>query len=121
MGSLDRRARTGANAIGRWLVAHPRLSALAAGPLAALGFSPYNLWPLALAALASVVVAVPIGYLMSRYSFRGKHLVDGVLDIPIVLPPLVVGLSLLILFQTGLGRQLERGFEALFDIPVIVR
>ena len=51
MGSLDRRARTGANAIGRWLVAHPRLSALAAGPLAALGFSPYNLWPLALAAL----------------------------------------------------------------------
>ena len=37
---------------------------------------------------------------MSRYQFRGKGLVDVLLDIPIVLPPLVVGLSLLILFQT---------------------
>ncbi|MEE9403408.1 MAG: ABC transporter permease [Algisphaera sp.] len=50
-------------------------------------------------ALLSVVVAVPIGYLLSRYDFWGKALIDAALDIPIILPPLVVGLSLLILFN----------------------
>ena len=52
-----------------------------------------------LSALASVVVAVPLGYLMARYRFPGRNFLDAFLDIPIVLPPLVVGLSLLILFQ----------------------
>ena len=49
--------------------------------------------------LLSLWVAIPIGYLMSRFTFRGKALVDTLLDIPVVLPPLVVGLSLLILFR----------------------
>ena len=52
-----------------------------------------------LSALLSVFVAVPLGYLMSRVRFPGRRLLDAFLDIPIVLPPLVVGLSLLILFQ----------------------
>ena len=52
-----------------------------------------------LTTLLSLWVAVPIGYLMSRFDFRGKPFVDTLLDIPIVLPPLVVGLSLLILFR----------------------
>jgi len=47
----------------------------------------------------SLWIAAPIGYLMARFSFPGKRLLDAVLDIPIVLPPLVVGLSLLILFR----------------------
>lgn len=50
-------------------------------------------------AILSVIVAVPAGYLLSRYRFPGKTLIDAILDIPIVLPPLVVGLSLLILFN----------------------
>lgn len=52
-----------------------------------------------LTALLSLWVAVPIGYLLARHRFWGRDLVDAILDIPIVLPPLVVGLSLLILFQ----------------------
>ena len=52
-----------------------------------------------LTTLFSLWVAVPIGYVMSRFQFRGKALIDTLLDIPIVLPPLVVGLSLLILFR----------------------
>lgn len=51
------------------------------------------------AAILSLWVAVPIGYLLSRVRFPGHNVVDVILDIPIVLPPLVVGLSLLILFQ----------------------
>jgi molybdate transport system permease protein len=52
-----------------------------------------------LSALASVVVAVPLGYLLARFRFFGQKFLDAFLDIPIVLPPLVIGLSLLILFQ----------------------
>lgn len=50
-------------------------------------------------AIASVLIATPTSYLLSRYKFPLRSLVDAILDIPIVLPPLVVGLSLLILFQ----------------------
>jgi molybdate transport system permease protein len=52
-----------------------------------------------ISAIISVWIAVPVGYLLTRVQFRGSNLVDALLDIPIVLPPLVVGLSLLILFQ----------------------
>src|SRR5437667_136979 len=55
------------------------------------------------ATILSLWVAVPLGYLMSRHEFPGKGLLDAVLDIPIVLPPLVIGLSLLILFQIRIG------------------
>lgn len=59
----------------------------------------------------SVLVGVPLGYLLARTSFRGKAVVDAVLDIPIVLPPLVLGLSLLILFQTWPVLAFERGVQ----------
>lgn len=45
-------------------------------------------------------LAVPIGYLLARRRFTGKAVVDTLIDAPLVLPPLALGLSLLILFQT---------------------
>ena len=62
--------------------------------------------------ILSLWVAVPIGYLMSRFRFPGKGLLDSLLDIPIVLPPLVVGLSLLILFSSAPGRWFEEVYES---------
>jgi|TARA_B110000046_G_scaffold161301_1_gene174949 molybdate transport system permease protein len=64
--------------------------------------------------ILSLIVAIPLGYFMARYEFRFKKFIDAVLDIPIILPPLVIGLSLLILFnQTPL-----KGFLDLFGISV---
>ena len=79
-----------------------------------------------LAALLSLVVAVPIGWLLSRFRFRGRNLLDAILDIPIVLPPLVVGLSLLILFQFWpltvqlplIGKSLNE--LVVYQIPAVV-
>jgi molybdate transport system permease protein len=71
-------------------------------------------------ALLSVYVAVPLGYVLSRWSFRGKWLLDAVLDIPIVLPPLVIGLSLLILFQTPPGRALQRYVTVTYAVPSVI-
>jgi len=59
--------------------------------------------------IAALWVAVPIGYLMSRHGFRGKTLIDTVLDIPIVLPPLVIGLCLLILFSSPAATAVDQG------------
>ncbi len=60
-----------------------------------------------LTALLSLVVAVPIGYLLARRNFLGKALIESILDIPIVLPPMVIGLCLLILFQTRIGGAVD--------------
>lgn len=73
-----------------------------------------------LTTIFSLWVAVPIGYLMSRQDFRGKILLDAILDIPIVLPPLVIGLSLLILFQTPVGRAIQRVVPVTYEIPSVI-
>jgi molybdate transport system permease protein len=57
----------------------------------------------------ALLIAVPIGYFMARCEFRGKTLIDAALDIPIVLPPMVIGICLLIFFQTQIGRIIENG------------
>lgn len=68
--------------------------------------------------LLSVWVAVPIGYLMSRFEFRGKSMIDAILDIPIVLPPLVIGISLLILFNYPPFRWVSD--QVVFEIPAVI-
>ncbi len=70
--------------------------------------------------ILSLWVAVPLGYLLSRYEFRGKQLLDALLDVPIVLPPLVVGISLLILFQTLPGRTVERFVPITYAVPSVI-
>ncbi len=73
-------------------------------------------------AILSLWVATPLGYLLSRYRFPGRWLVDTLVDIPIVLPPLVLGLSLLILFHLSLGGwQLESWLRDRVGFPVTYR
>ncbi|MBI1831642.1 MAG: ABC transporter permease [Planctomycetes bacterium] len=72
-------------------------------------------------AILSLWVAAPLGYLLARTEFWGKSVVDTLLDIPIVLPPLVIGLSLLILFQTWPGRFVERNlFSVTYAVPSVI-
>ncbi len=82
----------------------------------------YSIWlslvSCTLSAILSVLVAIPIGYLLSRHRFPGKRLLDAILDIPIVLPPLVVGLSLLILFQFRPFSLLAR--DVVYQVPAVV-
>jgi molybdate transport system permease protein len=73
-----------------------------------------------LTTLLSLWVAVPTGYLISRHQFPGKRFVDAILDIPIVLPPLVIGLSLLILFQMPIGRFIQRYVPVTYAIPGVI-
>lgn len=71
-------------------------------------------------AILSLWVAVPLGYLLSRVRFPGKTLLDCLLDIPIFLPPLVVGLSLLILFRQTPLRAIDDRWQIAFHVPAVI-
>jgi len=78
-----------------------------------------SLYSCTVSALLSVAVAVPLGYVMSRQNFPAKSLLDTILDIPIVLPPLVIGLSLLILFQVKVaGHSIDDWLRLRLHFPV---
>ncbi|WP_349371743.1 molybdate ABC transporter permease subunit [Salinarimonas sp.] len=50
------------------------------------------------AMLASLPFGVAVAYLLARVSFPGKSLVNGFVHLPLVLPPVVTGYVLLLLF-----------------------
>lgn len=54
-----------------------------------------------------MLTAVPIGYALSRFRFRGHTLANTMIDVPIVLPPVVTGISLLAFFSFGLGAPIK--------------
>lgn len=53
------------------------------------------------ATAASLPIAILAGYALARWSFPGKALLNGLLHLPLVLPPVVTGYLLLLSF----GRQ----------------
>ena len=78
-------------------------------------------------AILAIGVAIPLGYALARYQFTGRWLIDTIVDIPLMLPPLVLGLSLLILFHLPIhGWQLENwlrgnaGFGVTYRWPAII-
>jgi molybdate transport system permease protein len=73
-----------------------------------------------ISSVCAVVVAVPTGYLLSRGHFAGKAWADLIVDIPIILPPMVLGLCLLIFFQTSLGRALNSIIAFQYQVAGVV-
>jgi molybdate transport system permease protein len=62
--------------------------------------------------VASLPVALAVAYLLARREFPGKSLLDAVVHLPLVLPPVVVGYFLLVLLgRSGpIGSWLEQWF-----------
>ena len=71
----------------------------------------------------TVGFGTPVAYLLARYSFRGKGLLDGLIDLPVVLPPVVAGVGLLLIFgRRGLiGQPLSAlGVNLAFTTAAVV-
>ena len=69
----------------------------------------------------AVLFAVPVAYALSRYEFPGKATIDTIIDLPMVLPPLIIGVSLLVFFNSTLGRFLEaHGLRLVYTVPGII-
>ena len=70
----------------------------------------------AVSVVASLPLATLAAYALSRFTFPGKPLVDAIVHLPLVLPPVVVGFALLVLFgrHGPVGRVLEQWFGLVF-------
>lgn len=51
-----------------------------------------------LAVLVTFVFGVPLAYLLARKNFRGKALIEGIIDLPMAIPHVVAGIMLLTVF-----------------------
>ncbi len=70
-----------------------------------------------------IILGTPVAYLLSRYSFRGKRVVETVLELPLILPPAVAGVALLFAFgrRTPLGGLLSSlNIEVAFTLAAVV-
>ncbi|WP_425414743.1 molybdate ABC transporter permease subunit [Pseudoxanthomonas dokdonensis] len=68
------------------------------------------------AALASLPLGIAVGWLLARRRFPGKALLDAVIHLPLVLPPVVTGYALLVLLGTQgpIGGWLQQQFGIVF-------
>lgn len=71
----------------------------------------------------TIVVGTPLAYLLATRRFRGKRLIQTLVELPIVLPPAVAGIALLITFgRRGLLGPLlgELGISIPFTTAAVV-
>jgi len=68
------------------------------------------------AMLASIPFGIAVAYLLARGRFPGRTLVDGIVHLPLVMPPVVTGYLLLLLFgrRGPIGAFLESTFGIVF-------
>jgi molybdate transport system permease protein len=66
--------------------------------------------------LASLPVGFALAWLLARYRFPGRTLLDAVVHLPLVLPPVVIGYLLLVLFgrRGPIGQWLDETFGIVF-------
>ncbi len=71
-----------------------------------------SLWTSLAATLVSLVIGVPLAWVLARGRFPGQRLLRALVTLPMVLPPVVGGVALLLAFgRTGLvGRYLDSWF-----------
>src|SRR5205814_4247617 len=77
----------------------------------------------ALATAACIAMGLPVAYLLARFRFPGRGLVDTLIDLPMTLPPVVAGVALLLTFGRAglLGRYLElAGIRVAFSMAAVV-
>jgi len=78
-----------------------------------------TLWVAATAVLASLPLAIGVGWLLAKRQFFGKFVLETLVNLPLVMPPVVTGYLLLVMFgrHGPLGYWLEHllGVRVVFD------
>jgi molybdate transport system permease protein len=71
-----------------------------------------SLWTASLTTAISLVIGVPLAWVLARTRFPGQRLLRALVTLPLVLPPVVGGVALLLAFgRTGIvGRYLNSWF-----------
>jgi len=76
-----------------------------------------SLWVASIGILASLPFGMFVAYALARWRFPGKIFLDALVHMPLVLPPVVTGYILLILFgrKGPIGAWLEQTFGIVFS------
>jgi sulfate transport system permease protein len=81
-------------------------------------------WTAAVMACINAVMGTLTSYVLVRYQFPGKRLLEAMVDLPLAIPTLVTGVMLVVLYgpQSPLGGWLESsfGWRIIFAPPGIV-
>ncbi len=75
------------------------------------------------ATVLALFTGVPLAYLLARYDFAGKRWVQGLVNLPVVVPHTAAGIALLMVFgrQAPVGQALgAMGLHFTDDVPGIV-
>jgi sulfate transport system permease protein len=83
-----------------------------------------TLWTAAVMTIINTIMGIVTAYVLVRYEFPGKRLLNGLIDLPLAIPTLVTGVMLVILFgpQQALGAWLKENFDfsIIFAPPGII-
>nr|WP_197980256.1 MULTISPECIES: molybdate ABC transporter permease subunit [unclassified Rhizobium] len=76
-----------------------------------------SLWVSTIAMLASLPFGIATAYALARGKFWGKSILNGIVHLPLILPPVVTGFVLLILFgrRGVIGQFLDQSFGIVFS------
>ena len=82
----------------------------------------HALWLTLLIAAIAVPFGVTLAIALVRHRFPGRGLVNAIVDLPLALSPVVVGLSLYLLYGTGgwLSGFADHGIKILFALPGMI-
>jgi len=83
-----------------------------------------TLWTSALMALINAIMGTLTAYVLVRYEFPGKALLNAIVDLPLAIPTLVTGVMLVVLYgpQSFIGAWLkdQMGWRIIFAPPGII-
>jgi len=69
----------------------------------------------------AMLVAIPSAYALARWRFPGRMLIDALLDIPIIISPVAIGITLLLMFRSTPGSWIqEHLIRFVFEVPGII-
>ena len=83
-----------------------------------------TLWTSALMTILNTIMGTLTAFVLVRYDFPGKKLLNAIIDLPLAIPTLVTGVMLVILFgpQEAMGAWLKEQFDfsVIFAPPGII-
>jgi molybdate transport system permease protein len=81
-----------------------------------------TLFTATVATALALAISIPAAYTLSRARFRGRDLVDALINIPIAMPPVALGTALLIFFtNTPVGVFIDNSIvKFVFEVPGII-
>ncbi|MBP2144273.1 molybdate transport system permease protein [Methanococcus voltae] len=78
----------------------------------------FSLMTASIATTLGLIIGVPAAYALARYDFRGKNLIDAMVEVPVVIPPLISGFALLVFFgNTIFGQAISEQLKGILFTP----